>query len=66
MSGVLLPNQYLRLEQLLASAGEQSTKNPNTDISVSIIFRSGYPRIFQLSLQERTEVPDEFKPKKNF
>ena len=64
MSGILLPNQYRRLEELLITAGEQSAQNPNTDITVSIIFRNSYPRLFQLSLQERTEVPEEFKGKK--
>lgn len=63
-AGILLPNQYKRLEELLVSAGDQSSRNPNTDITVSIIFRNGYPRIFSLSLQERCEVPEDFK--KNF
>ena len=63
-AGILLPNQVKRLEELLTNAAELSADNPNTDITVSVIFRNGYPRIFQSTAQERCVVPDDFK--KNF
>lgn len=63
-AGILLPNQLQRLEQLLTAAAQRSADNPNTDITVSVIFRNGYPRIFESTAQERCEVPAEFK--KNF
>jgi len=63
-AGILLPNQVKRLEQLLQAAALRSADNPNADIRVSVIFRNGYPRIFESTAQERCEVPPEFK--KNF
>ena len=63
-AGILLPNQYQRLEQLLQAAAQRSADLPNTDVTVSVIFRNGYPRIFETSAQERCIVPEEFK--KNF
>ena len=63
-AGVLLPNQVQRLEQLLQAAALRSSDNPNTEIKVSVIFRNGYPRIFESTAQERCQVPEDFK--KNF
>ena len=63
-AGILLPNQLKRLEQLLDAAAVRSSDNPNTEVRVSVIFRNGYPRIFESTAQEKCVVPEDFK--KNF
>jgi len=63
-AGILLPNQLKRLEDLLTAAAQRSSDNPNTEIRVSVIFRNGYPRIFESTAQEKCIVPEDFK--KNF
>ena len=63
-AGILLPNQVQRLDELLNGAAALSAENPNTDVTVSVIFRNGYPRLFESSAQERLVVPENFK--KNF